>query len=100
MKEDSLQGVWDNLAEKMLIEFDESGCPIFRAMTPLSRGQLKSKRHAKKLSIHFAAASLFLQTSSVLVEQSQRYVKSMNPFTRERWDLLWWDNQVPYLYSV
>ena len=38
----------------MLIEFAESGCPIFRATTPLSRGQLKSKGHGK-LSIHFAA---------------------------------------------
>ena len=31
-----------------------SGCPIFRATTPLSRGKLKSKGHGK-LSIHFAA---------------------------------------------
>ena len=38
----------------MLLEFAESGCPIFRATTPLSRGQLKSKGHGE-LSIHFAA---------------------------------------------
>ena len=38
----------------MLLEFAESGCPIFRATTPLSRGQLRSKGHGK-LSIHFAA---------------------------------------------
>ena len=38
MKDDSPQGIWDNLAEKMLIEFAESGCPIFRVTTPLSRG--------------------------------------------------------------
>ena len=54
MKEDSPQEIWDHLAEKMLLEFAESGCPIFRATTPLSRGQLKSKGHGK-LSIHFAA---------------------------------------------
>ena len=35
------------IAEKMLLEFAESGCPIFRATTPLSRGQLKSKGHGK-----------------------------------------------------
>ena len=52
MKEDSPQGIWDNIAEKMLLEFAESGCPIFRATTPLSRGQLRSKGHGK-LSIHF-----------------------------------------------
>ena len=38
----------------MLLEFAESGCPIFRATTPLSRGQLRSKGHGK-LWIHFAA---------------------------------------------
>ena len=26
------------IAERMLLEFAESGCPIFRATTPLSRG--------------------------------------------------------------
>ena len=45
----------------MLIEFAESGCPIFRARTPLSRGQLKSKGHGK-LSIHFAAVQETIET--------------------------------------
>ena len=38
----------------MLLEFAESGHPIFRATTPLSSGQLKSKGK-RKLSIHFTA---------------------------------------------
>ena len=38
----------------MLLRFAESGHPIFRATTPLSRGQLKSKGRGK-LSIHFTA---------------------------------------------
>ena len=38
----------------MLLEFAESECPIFRATTPLSRRNLKSKGHGK-LSIHFTA---------------------------------------------
>ena len=42
------------MAERMLLEFAESGCPIFRATSPLSRGQLKSKGHGKLL-IHYAA---------------------------------------------
>ena len=54
MAENSPQGIWDHIAEKMLLEFEESGCPIFRATNPLSRGKLKSKGH-EKLSIHFAA---------------------------------------------
>ena len=54
VKEDSPQGIWDHIADKMLCEFTESGCPNFRATTPLSRGNLKSKGHGK-LSIHFTA---------------------------------------------
>ena len=45
----------------MLVEFAESGCPIFRATTPLSRGQLKSKGHGK-LSIHCAADQETIET--------------------------------------
>ena len=54
LEENSSQGIWDHIAEKMLLEFAESGCPIFRATTPLSRCKLKSKGHGK-LSIHFTA---------------------------------------------
>ena len=42
------------MAEKMMWEFAESGHPIFRATSPLSRGRLKSKGH-RKLSIHYCA---------------------------------------------
>ena len=52
--ENSPQGAWDNIAEEMLLEFAESGHPIFRSTTPLSRGQLKSKGKGK-VSIHFSA---------------------------------------------
>ena len=54
VEENSPQGIWDHIADKMLLEFAESGCPIFRATTPLSSGNLKSIGHGK-LSIHFAA---------------------------------------------
>ena len=52
--ENSPLGAWDNIADQMLLEFAESGHPIFRATTPLSRGILKSKGRGN-LSIHFAA---------------------------------------------
>ena len=42
--ENTPQGVWDHVAEEMLLKFAESGHPIFRATTPLSRGKLKRKR--------------------------------------------------------
>ena len=59
--ENSPQGAWDNIAEQMLLEFAESGHSIFRATTPLSRGQLKSKGRGK-LSIHFAADDFTIET--------------------------------------
>ena len=52
--ENSPQGAWDHIAEDVLLRFAESGHPIFRATTPLSRGQLKSKGKGK-VSIHFSA---------------------------------------------
>ena len=45
--ENSPQGAWDYIAEEMLLKFAESGHPIFRSTTPLSRGQLKSKARGK-----------------------------------------------------
>ena len=61
MEENGPQGIWDHIADKMLLEFAESGCSIFRATTPFSRGKLKSKGHGK-LSIHFAADHVTIET--------------------------------------
>ena len=61
MEENSPQGIWDHIAEKMLLEFAESCCPILRATTPLSRCKLKSKGH-EKLSLHFAADQETIET--------------------------------------
>ena len=61
VEENSPQGIWDHIADEMLLEFAESGCPIFRATTPLSWGNLKSKGHGK-LSIHFAADQKTIET--------------------------------------
>ena len=47
MEENSPQGIWDHIAEKMLLEFAGSGCPIFRATTPLSRGNAQKQRTRK-----------------------------------------------------
>ena len=60
-EENSPQGIWDHIADEMLLEFAESGCPIFRATTALSTCKLKSKGHGK-LSLHFAADQKTIQT--------------------------------------
>ena len=57
----SPQGEWVRIAEQMMIEFRESGHPVFRATSPLSRGVLKSKGGGK-LSIHFCADPGTIQT--------------------------------------
>ena len=90
----SPQGAWDNIAEQMLLEFAESGHPTFRATTPLLRGQLKSKGHGK-LSIHFAADELTIETifriilsiSSVSTEQWQLFVKNLRTIKMDRVNL-------------
>ena len=61
MEENSPQRIWDHIAEKMLLEFAGSGCPIFRSTTPLSSSNLKSEGHGK-LSIHFAADQETIET--------------------------------------
>ena len=48
------RGEWDRVAELMMIKLRESGHPVFRATSPLSRGTPKSKG-CGKLSIHFCA---------------------------------------------
>ena len=63
MEENSPQGIWDHIADKMLLEFAESGCPFFQATTPLSRSILKSKGHGK-VSIHFTADYPTIETFS------------------------------------
>ena len=45
----------------MMIKFGESGHPVFRATSPLSRGTLKSKGGGK-LSFHFCADGETIET--------------------------------------
>ena len=44
ISEDSPQGIWDKIAERMLLKFAESGCPIFRATTPGVQRSIKKQR--------------------------------------------------------
>ena len=92
------QGEWDRVAELMMINFSESGHPVFRSTSPLSRGVLKSKGGGK-LSIHCCAdpgtietvfrTIIFVLISSVFTEQSQICVKHTNPAMLEQGDVFW-----------
>ena len=57
MEENSPQGIWDHIADKMLLEFAESGCS-------------KRKGHGK-LSIHFAADQETIETIFRIVFANQ-----------------------------
>ena len=95
--ENSPQGAWENIAEQMLLEFAESGHPIFCATTPLSRGTLKSKGHGK-LSIHFTAdyptietifRIIIQQISSVFSEQLRTFVRNSKHINIDRVNLMY-----------
>ena len=51
----------DRVAESMMIKFREGGLPVFRAISPLSRGTLISKGGGK-FSIHFCAGGETIET--------------------------------------
>ena len=96
--ENSPQGASDHIAEEILLKFEESGHPTFRATTPLSRGILKSKERGK-LSIHFAADRdtidviyriILVSISSVFTEQWLPYVKRI--WESSRWIGGTWDS--------
>ena len=82
--ENSPQGAWDHVAEEMSLKFAESGHPIFRSTTPLSRRKLKSKGKGNcpytsvltKIQLIQFIALFSLPISSVSTGQWQLYVKN------------------------
>ena len=58
---DRPRGEWDRVAELMMIKFGESGHPVFRAKSLLSRGTLKSNGRGQ-LSIHYCADEDTIET--------------------------------------
>ena len=62
MEERSPQGIWDHNSDEMLLEVAESG-QLFRATTPLSWGNLKSRGHGK-LSTQYCADQKALENFS------------------------------------
>ena len=101
--ENSPQGEWDHIAEDMLLLFAESGHPIFRSTTPLSRRQLKSKGK-RKVSIHFTAdqdtvdtiyrinlsvnkLSVYGAVAAMCEEFEDHQDRTVQP-------VIWWDSQL------
>ena len=68
------QGEWNRVAELMMIKFGESGHPVFRATSPLSRGTLKSKGGGKPPT-HFCADGETIETVfRTIISVNQRII--------------------------
>ena len=103
--EDSPQGKWDKIADKMMLTFAESGHPVFRATGPLSRGVLKSKGGGK-LSTHNCADLDTIKTVfRTIISENQlslygafaEMCEECEKITIERGNPLWEDSRVPHL---
>ena len=92
------QGEWDGVEELMMITFSESGHPVFRSTSPLSRGTLSKAKVVENYQCTSALtgellklflAQLLLWISSVFTEQSQICVKNTNLAMLEEGELSW-----------
>ena len=85
--ENSPQGAWDNIAEQMLLEFAESGHPIFRATKLLYGPGVISRAKGEESFLYISLqiktqliqffALFFLSISSLSTEQWQQYAKNL-----------------------
>ena len=79
----------------MMIKFSESGHPVFRATSPLSRGTLKNKVGGK-LSIHFCADEGTIETvCRTIISVNQLSIYGAVSELCEEYkscDLFWYDN--------
>ena len=97
--------------ERMLLELAESGCPIFRATTPLSRSQLKKQRTWKIVDTlcsrprndwDYFSHDCFCKPAQSLLCSRQICERNTKLAMSQQGDLLWQDNlthcgdQVPH----
>ena len=81
------QGEWDRVAVLMMIKFGESGHPVFRATSSLSRGVFKSKGGGK-LSIHHCADPGTIETffAQLFISVNQLSIYGAVSDLCEEWD--------------
>ena len=97
---DRPQGEWDRVADSIMIKFGESGHPVFRATSLLSRGTLKSKGGGK-LPIHFCADGetienvfrTIISVNQLSIDGAVSHLcDEYRPVKQERGDPCWQDN--------
>ena len=71
-------GEWNNTAEVVMLNFAESGHPVFRATRALERGELKKSKGGGQKSIHFNGSEETVESilRTVCTEQSQICAKN------------------------
>ena len=85
------QAEWDRVAELKMIKFGQSGHPVFRATSPLSRGTLKSEGGGK-LSIHFCADGGTIGTVFRTIISVNQFLPCKNGETctgKTIWPIVW-----------
>ena len=90
ISEDSPQGVWENMAERMLLEFSESDCPIFpHYESNVQRSTQKQGTWRRKLSIHYAADLETIETTfRIIVSANQLSLYGETAETCEEYETL------------
>ena len=86
---DKTKRKWDKAAERMMLNFAESGHPIFRATSALERGELRSKGKGKK--------SIPFNGSEETIELILRTIIFVNQLRRRKLQRMKIWNQLKYL---
>ena len=80
--ENSPQGAWDNIAEQILLEFAESGHPIFPCNDSIVQG-CSQKQRARKNCLYTS-----LQIKTQLIQFIALFFLSISSVSTEQWQLI------------
>ena len=77
-------GEWNSTAEVMMLNFAESGHPVFRATSALERGELKSKGKRKEVhSLQRKWRNRWIDSSHCYFCQSAQYLRAVADLCKE-----------------
>ena len=95
------EGKWDQQANQMIEVFAQSGHPVFRGTSALSRGTLKRKQGRN--TIHFTADSenIELIMRTISLSKSAQYLRSSvelvyRPFWKDARSGIYWSEYVHF----
>ena len=88
MYSDKPDGDWDKTVERMMLNFAESGHPIFRATSALERGEFRSKEKGKRSTTILSVnqLSLFGAVTYLCKEVARDSPSARKPAGNENWE--------------